>query len=187
MYASTSFTSHIIHELLGNSHSRRLLLQNPLNQANPPAASINSHNSTNLYLGGRNFDANVVMILSVLMCAVICLLGLNSIIRCVLRCLYLVTSIDSSRTSNPSPRLANTGIKKKVLKTFPIVTYSAEMNLPCMDTECAICLSEFTKDEKLNYSTHLTSVTLILLSLPGCGSKEATVVLRSNPKRYGSI
>ncbi|KAE9610246.1 hypothetical protein Lal_00006612 [Lupinus albus] len=149
MYAFTSFTSQNIHQLLGDSHSRKLLLQNPFNQANPPAASINSHNSTNLYFSGRNFDANVVMILSVLLCAVICLLGLNSIIRCVLRCSYLVIGIDSSRTSNLSPRIVNMGIKKKVLKTFSIVTYSTEMNLPCMDTECVICLSEFTKDEKV--------------------------------------
>ncbi|OIW00462.1 hypothetical protein TanjilG_05812 [Lupinus angustifolius] len=174
MYASTSFTSHNIHELLGNSHSRRLLLQNPLNQANPPASSINSHNSTNLYLGGRNFDANVVMILSVLLCAVICLLGLNSIIRCVLRCSYLVISIDSSRTSNPSPSLANIGIKKKVLKTFPIVTYSAEVNLPGMDTECVICLSEFTKDEKVrilpecNHLFHVPCIDKWLSSHSSC-------------------
>ncbi|CAL0330022.1 unnamed protein product [Lupinus luteus] len=154
MYAYTSFTSHFVHELLGNSHSRRLLLQNPLNQTNAPEASINSHNSTNLYLEGHNFDANVVMILSILVCAVICSLGLNFIIRYAFRCSNLIINVDSSSsiTSNPSPKLANTGVKKKALKTFPIVTYSAEMNLPGLDTECIICLSEFTKDDKINLS-----------------------------------
>ncbi|XP_019462976.1 PREDICTED: RING-H2 finger protein ATL78-like [Lupinus angustifolius] len=139
MYASTSFTSHFIHELLGDFHSRRLLLPNPLNQSNSLVASINSHNFTNLNLGSCNFDANVVMVLLVILCFIICLLGLNSIIRCALRFSDLFIHIDSSSTSNLSARLeANTGIKKKALKTFPIVSYSTEMNLPApgLDTEC---------------------------------------------------
>lgn len=36
--------------------------------------------------GTSSFDANVVMILAVLLCALICALGLNSIVRCALRC-----------------------------------------------------------------------------------------------------
>ncbi|KAE9601315.1 hypothetical protein Lal_00024005 [Lupinus albus] len=173
MYASTSFTSHFVHELLGHSHSRRLLLQNPLNQANSPTTSINIHNSTNLYLGSRNFDANVVIILLVLLCAVICSLGLNSIIRCAFRCSNLVINIDPS-SSNPSLKLANIGIKNKVLKTFPIVTYSAEMNLPSLDTECVICLSEFANDDKVrllpkcNHVFHVPCIDKWLSSHSSC-------------------
>ncbi|OIW17827.1 hypothetical protein TanjilG_02455 [Lupinus angustifolius] len=173
MYASTSFTSHFVHEILEHSHSRKLLLQNPLNQTNPPTTSINSHNSTDLYLGSPNFDANVVMILLVLLCAVICSLGLNSIIRCVFRCSNLVINIDSS-SSNPSLKLANIGIKKKTLKTFPIVTYSAEMNLPSLDTECVICLSEFDNDDKVrllpkcNHAFHVTCIDKWLSSHSSC-------------------
>ncbi|CAL0330023.1 unnamed protein product [Lupinus luteus] len=172
MYASTSFTSHFVHELLGDFHSRKLLLQNSLNQANPPTTSINSHSSTNLYFGSLNFDANVVMILLVLLCAVICSLGLNSIIRCVFRCSNLVINIDSS--SNPSSKLANIGIEKKALKTFPIVTYSAEMNLPSLDTECVICLSEFAHDDKVrllpkcNHGFHVPCIDKWLSSHSSC-------------------
>ncbi|OIW18176.1 hypothetical protein TanjilG_31296 [Lupinus angustifolius] len=193
MYASTS---HLVHDLLGDSHTRRLLLQNTLNQspnsANSPAPSIHSHNSTNLFSRSRNFDANVVMLLSVLLCGVICFLGLSAIIMCVLKC-----SNYSSRTSNQSPKLANTGIKKKVLKTFPIVTYSAEMNLSGLDTECVICLSEFTKDDKVrvlpkcNHGFHVPCIDKWLNSHSSCpkcrqclietchkivGSQPATVV-----------
>ncbi|CAN1157843.1 RING-H2 finger protein ATL78 [Linum perenne] len=36
--------------------------------------------------GGANFDANMVIILAALLCALIRALGLNSIVRCALRC-----------------------------------------------------------------------------------------------------
>ncbi|XP_061345216.1 RING-H2 finger protein ATL78-like [Gastrolobium bilobum] len=177
MYASTSFTSQIVHDLLVDSHSRRLLLPNSLHQsANAPAASTNSHNSTSFYLGDREFDANVVMILSVLLCAVICSLGLNSIIRCALRCSNIVINDDSSSASNnnPSPRLANTGIKKKALKSFPTVSYSSELKLPGLDTECVICLSEFTSGErvrilpKCNHGFHVRCIDKWLSSHSSC-------------------
>ncbi|KAK7247544.1 hypothetical protein RIF29_42429 [Crotalaria pallida] len=171
MYASTSFTSHLVHELLGDSHSRRLLLQNTLNQT----SSLNGHNSTNLlYLGDHNLDANVIMVLSVLLCALIFSLGLNSIIRCALRCSNIVID-SSSNTSNPSPMLANTGIKKKALKTFPIVTYSEEiMNPPNLDAECVICLSEFTNGckvrilPKCNHGFHVPCIDKWLSSHSSC-------------------
>ncbi|KAE9601313.1 hypothetical protein Lal_00024033 [Lupinus albus] len=147
-------TSHYVHELLGVSHYRRLLLQNlnlSTNSTNQPA-TINSLNSTNLYLGGHSFESNVVMVLSVLLCSLICSLGLNSIVRCVLRCSNLAIHIDSSSTSNPPSGLANTGIKKKALNTFPIVTYSARLNdLSNLDTECVICLSEFINNDKVRF------------------------------------
>ncbi|KAK7247545.1 hypothetical protein RIF29_42430 [Crotalaria pallida] len=169
MYASTSFTSHLVHELLGDSHSRKLLLQNPLD---PPA---NSHNSTNLlYLRGHNLDANVILLLSVLLCGLICSLGLNFIIRCGLRCSNLFINIDSSSTTNPSPRLSNIGIKEKALKTFPIVTYSADLNISSLDTECVICLSEFTNDEKVrilpkcNHGFHVPCIDKWLSSHSSC-------------------
>ncbi|OIW17832.1 hypothetical protein TanjilG_02460 [Lupinus angustifolius] len=176
MHASTTFTSHYDHELLGVSHYRRLLLQNlnlSANSASQPN-TINNHNSTNLYLGSHNFDSNVVMVLSVLLCALICSLGLNSIIKCALRCSNLAIHIDSSSTSNPPSGLANTGIKKKALKTFPIVTYSAGLNLPNLDTECVICLSDFTNNDKVrllpkcNHGFHVPCIDEWLSSHASC-------------------
>jgi E3 ubiquitin-protein ligase ATL10/75/76/77/78 len=155
MYASTSFTSQLVHdyELLVESNTRRLLFQDPVDHrslTNSPVLT-NNHNSTDSYFGIRKFDANVVMILGVLLCALICSLALNSIIRCVLRFLNVAINNDSSlsSSSNSSPQLANKGIKKKALKTFPTVSYSTELKLPSLDTECVICLSEFTKGEKV--------------------------------------
>ncbi|CAI8619091.1 unnamed protein product [Vicia faba] len=137
MYASTSFSSQ--YEFLVQSHTRRLLFQSPID--NQP---LNNHNSTDSYFGVREFDSNVVMILAVLLCALICSLALNSIIRCALR--FSNVAINNNQASQ---QLANKGIKKKALKKFPTLNYSSELKLPGLDTECVICLSEFAKGEKV--------------------------------------
>ncbi|WVZ23245.1 hypothetical protein V8G54_001789 [Vigna mungo] len=178
MYASTSFTSHLLHDLLMDSSSRKLLLQDPLHQSInvadlPKSSDSITYNSTDSYFKGRDFDANVVMILAVLLCAVICSLGLNSIIKCVLRCSNIVIN-DPSTVTNPSSRLANTGIKKKALKTFPTVSYSTEFKLPGLDTECVICLSEFVNGDKLrilpkcNHGFHVRCIDRWLSSHSSC-------------------
>ncbi|GAU35069.1 hypothetical protein TSUD_69920 [Trifolium subterraneum] len=143
MYASTSFTSLLINDLLVESHTRRLLTNSHV--------LTNNHNSTDSYFGASELDSNVVMILAVLLCALICSLALNSIIRCVLRFSNIAINNDdsSSSSNNSSQKLANKGIKKKALKTFPTVSYSTELKLPGLDTECVICISEFTKGEKV--------------------------------------
>ncbi|KAL2339405.1 hypothetical protein Fmac_007345 [Flemingia macrophylla] len=162
--------------------SRRLLLNSPLNRSAKPPTSSSSHDSTTTetYLGDGNFDANVVMVLSVLLCALICSLGLNSIIRCALRCSNFVVSdsVVSSSSSNNSPpaRVANTGVKKKALKTFPTVTYSTDLNLnlPSLDSDCVICLSEFTSGEKVrilpkcNHGFHVRCIDKWLSSHSSC-------------------
>jgi E3 ubiquitin-protein ligase ATL10/75/76/77/78 len=154
MYTSTSFTSPLLHELLVESHTRRLLFQNSIEHQSLKINSrifTNSQNSTNSYFGAREFDSNVVMILAVLLCAFICSLALNFIIRRALRFLNVALNNDSSSSSsnNNPPQLVNKGIKKKALKKFPTMSYSTELNLPSLDTECVICLSEFTKGEKV--------------------------------------
>ncbi|KAI4345123.1 hypothetical protein L6164_012280 [Bauhinia variegata] len=178
MYASSSTPSvaQLFQDLLGDFHSRRLLFHTSLNQspdsANPPA-STNNPNSTESYLGDGNFDANVVMVLSVLLCALICSLGLNSIIRCALRCSNFVAN-ESGTGSDPPARLANTGIKKKALKTFPTLSYLPELKLPGLDTECVICLSDFTNGDrvrilpKCNHGFHVRCIDKWLNSHSSC-------------------
>ncbi|XP_057492803.1 RING-H2 finger protein ATL78-like [Actinidia eriantha] len=141
--STSSCTTQLLQDFLLQVYSRRLLLHTPLYQpleAVAPA-TVNSHNPVEPYPGDNSFDANVVMVLSVLLCALICSLGLNSIIRCALRCSNLVASASGN---TPSARLANTGIKKKARRTFPLVNYSTGMEF-----ECVICLSEFTLGERI--------------------------------------
>ncbi|KAJ9535830.1 hypothetical protein OSB04_un001021 [Centaurea solstitialis] len=123
----------------------------------------------------KNFDANVVMVLSVLLCSIICSLVLNSIIRCVLlRCSGMVDS--ESITGQESTRVTSkdTGIKKKALKTFPTVCYREGLKLPGLDKECVICLSEFVFEEvikvlpKCNHGFHVRCIDKWLSSHSSC-------------------
>ncbi|XP_010241725.1 PREDICTED: RING-H2 finger protein ATL78-like [Nelumbo nucifera] len=148
--SSSADPSQLIQIVPRYVHSRRLLLHNSHYQspgkAPPPAGTANvldSSDSSDPYTTGSSLDANVIMILSVLLCALICALGLNSIIRCALRWSSRVTS------NTTSQKLANTGVKRKALKAFPTLTYSAGLELPGLDSACAICLSEFCPGERV--------------------------------------
>ncbi|XP_052205363.1 RING-H2 finger protein ATL78-like [Diospyros lotus] len=149
---------------------RRLLLSTPTDTAAPPRAD--SHNATaDPYAGHYNFDANVVMVLSVLFCALVCFLGLNFLIRCAGRCLGL------GRGGGRGGAAASTGgIKKAALKTFTTFNYSAaELKVqPRLDTECVICLSEFVAGERVrilptcNHGFHVRCIDKWLNSHSSC-------------------
>lgn len=172
---STPSPAMLIQELV-QFHSRKLLSKNlnlyPLQDSATPPTGTSQAGDNN------SFDSNVVMVLSVLLCALICSLGLNSIIKCALRCSSIVSSSSSSSSSaTATARLANTGIKKKALKTFPTITYAPndDLNkLPGMDTECVICLSEFSAGDKVrilpkcNHGFHVRCIDKWLNSHSSC-------------------
>ncbi|KAM3200646.1 RING-H2 finger protein ATL78 [Capsicum annuum] len=173
----TKTSTLLIQEFMENFHySRRLLPETTM--ATPPAAGI-SHGPIDQPLGHKvnTFDANVIMVLAVLVCAVICSFILNFIIKCAFRCSTLIL-IDSSlnhTNHNPSSaKLANRGIKKKTLNTFPIITYTTELKCPGLDSECVICLSEFVIGEKIkvlpkcNHGFHVKCIDKWLNSHSSC-------------------
>ncbi|KAL5162414.1 RING-H2 finger protein ATL73 [Glycine soja] len=43
-------------------------------------------NTSDTFISDANFDTNMVIILAALLCALICVLGLNFIAQCVLQC-----------------------------------------------------------------------------------------------------
>ncbi|MCD7458716.1 hypothetical protein HAX54_038971 [Datura stramonium] len=201
---ATITSTQFIQEFMENFHySRRLLLP-----ATPQYHQDVTLAPTELPQGDTNtFDAHVVMVLSVLLCALICSLGLNSIIRCALRCTSLVLMPDSSSipTNLSTTKLTNNGIKKKALKTFPIITYTSELKHPGLDSECVICLSEFVAEEKVrvlpkcNHGFHVRCIDKWLNSHSSCptcrhclietcqkivngGSSNSTTTTISNPQ-----
>ncbi|XP_010487800.1 PREDICTED: RING-H2 finger protein ATL78-like [Camelina sativa] len=140
----TKPTHELFQDIRGNFYSRRLLLHTayqPRTTASPPFAEASQSSANHM-----SFDANVVMVLSVLLCALVCSLGLHSIIRCALRYSNLLSSEAGEELA---VRLANTGVKQQALKSFQTVSYTAELKLPGLDTECAICLSEFVSGERV--------------------------------------
>ncbi|CAH2036219.1 unnamed protein product [Thlaspi arvense] len=133
-------------QLLGGFVSRKLLLHNPFDQKIHRALEIAP---TPLINHDNNLSGNVLMLLSVLICGVICCIGLHYIIRCAFRrssSFMISEPISSLSTPRGSP---NKGIAKKALGMFPVVSYSPEMNLTGLGEECVICLSDFVSGEKL--------------------------------------
>ncbi|KAJ4715389.1 RING-H2 finger protein [Melia azedarach] len=163
---SSSSSTQLFQDFLGKFHSRKLLIHNPLNQqpitdAPPP---YNDEESS--------LDSNVVMILAVLICGVIFSVGLNFLIRCALstscRVVYSEASVNSSTPT------VKRGIKKKALKTFPVVKYSAELKLPGLGTDCVICISELAAGErvrllpKCNHGFHVRCIDKWLRTHSSC-------------------
>jgi E3 ubiquitin-protein ligase ATL10/75/76/77/78 len=97
-----------------NMH-RRMLDTVPLDVA--PANGNRTHDS---YINETNFDTNMVIILAALLCALIGALGLNSIVRCLLRC---SSRFALETTEEAAARLAATGLKKRDLRQIPVAIY----------------------------------------------------------------
>ncbi|XVF38303.1 hypothetical protein REPUB_Repub20aG0089400 [Reevesia pubescens] len=95
-------------ELLENFHPRKFLQHSSLYHIEPPAISPGQENSHAI---NNNFEANVIIVLAVLICNVISSLGLFCIVRCAFRCSSSVAAVESG--ANPSAKLANAELSRK--------------------------------------------------------------------------
>ncbi|XP_057544593.1 RING-H2 finger protein ATL78-like [Amaranthus tricolor] len=178
--STSSFTSNFPQELLTNlQYSRRLLLHT---QAPSPTYQIldPTRGSTHENTG---FDANIVMILAVLVCALVCSLCINTFIRCVIKFYsmirgepnYYLNMIDYDKKKI-------SGLDKRALKTFPVVKYSKEVKIQGLSTECVICLSEFKTSEKIrvlpkcNHGFHVKCIDKWLSSHSSCPTCRQSLV-----------
>ncbi|KAG6519661.1 RING-H2 finger protein ATL74-like [Zingiber officinale] len=107
------------------------------NRTGPPYVAAGGSNA--------NFDTNMVIILAALLCALIFALGLNSIVRCALRC---GRRLAFETPEEASTRLAATGLKRQALRRIPVAVYGEGADIPPA-TECPICLGEFADGEKV--------------------------------------
>ncbi|CAL5388354.1 unnamed protein product [Camellia sinensis] len=146
-------------------HLHRLLLDTDATL--PP---INRSKLSSSYAGSdTNFDSNMVIILAALLCALICALGLNSIVRCALRCSQRLAFENPDRTA---ARLATTGLKRDALSQIPVVVYMSGLDTPT--TDCPICLGEFVEGEKVrilpkcNHGFHIKCIDTWLVSHSSC-------------------
>ncbi|GLU14883.1 hypothetical protein SLE2022_314240 [Rubroshorea leprosula] len=143
--------------------NRRLL---DTEMSGTPVPLNRSHDS---YISEANFDTNMVIILAALLCALICALGLNSIVRCALRC---TQRLGSETEEQAAARLATTGLKKRDLRQIPVAVYGAGVDIPA--TECPICLGEFVDGEKVrvlpkcNHGFHVRCIDTWLVSHSSC-------------------
>ncbi|KAM7259629.1 hypothetical protein ACFE04_015370 [Oxalis oulophora] len=129
---------------------------------------------TNNVDNGSKFDSMTVMALAALLCALMCALGMNTLIRCAIRCRQrfgtsselqgISSTIDSSIISASS-------VEKRVLNQIPVIIYCSEVKFQM--TECPICLGEFIEGEKLvlpkcKHGFHVMCIDKWLVSHSSC-------------------
>ncbi|KAL3517956.1 hypothetical protein ACH5RR_020545 [Cinchona calisaya] len=139
------------------------------------AAIINETRSSSPSRGDASFDSNMVIILAALLCALICALGLNSIVRCALRCSRRFAFETPTQEGVAVARLAaSTGLTKDALRKIPVVVYKSGINSIMPATECPICLGEFNDGENVrilprcNHGFHVKCVDKWLVSHSSC-------------------
>ncbi|XP_008809452.2 RING-H2 finger protein ATL74-like isoform X1 [Phoenix dactylifera] len=138
-------------------------------EAPPPANGSKPRGSAYGGGGSASFDTNMVIILAALLCALICALGLNSIVRCALRC---GRRLAFETPEEAAARLAATGLKKRALRRIPVAVYGPGTNIPA--TDCPICLGEFADGEKVrvlprcHHGFHVSCIDTWLASHSSC-------------------
>ncbi|KAJ8477108.1 hypothetical protein OPV22_020835 [Ensete ventricosum] len=143
-------------------HARRLLLSDAPSYALPYTSTKSSYDS---------LDANVVMVLAVLVCSIVCALAVNAIARCALVVLNWARS-------RPCATLEcwqrHRGGREEALTALPSFVYHPGMGVPKAGPECAICLWEFVPGERVrllpmcNHGFHVGCVDRWLASRPSC-------------------
>ncbi|KAG6522999.1 RING-H2 finger protein ATL8-like [Zingiber officinale] len=92
------------------------------------------------------FDSDVVVILAVLLCALICVVGLALFARCA----WLHHSVTSSARI-PFPASPNKGLKMKVIRALPTLSFNSSSSASAAGgialLDCPICLAEFSDGE----------------------------------------
>ncbi|KAG2692994.1 hypothetical protein I3760_08G078700 [Carya illinoinensis] len=140
-------------------------------------------------------DSDFVVILAALLCALICVLGLVAVARCTwlrrlstFRAINAAATTSSSTAPQPPPATAssaNKGLKKKILKSLPKLTFTTESAAKFSSSECAICLSEFTHGDEIlvlpqcGHAFHVACIETWLGSHSSCPScRQILVVAR---------
>ncbi|MCD9641284.1 hypothetical protein HAX54_027376 [Datura stramonium] len=144
--------------------THRLLLD-----THPALQASNESNSFHGYSKEASFDTNMIIILAALLCALICALGLNSIVRCALRCSrrFSIESVDARAEC-----LAATGLKKSTLRRIPVSVYGSGIHI--LATDCPICLGEFMDGDKVRvlprcrHGFHVRCIDIWLASHSSC-------------------
>ncbi|XP_030466839.2 RING-H2 finger protein ATL8-like [Syzygium oleosum] len=94
-------------------------------------------------------ESDFVVILAVLLCALICVVGLMAVARCAWLRRYHPGAAAAAAASRPPPA-ANRGLKKKALQSLPKVVYGLEgAGAARFPVECAICLGEFSEGDEV--------------------------------------
>ncbi|KAM0905136.1 hypothetical protein ACQ4PT_017570 [Festuca glaucescens] len=136
--------------------------------------------------GGGGVHTNTVLILTAVLCFLLCVVGLALVARCSRLCNPSVFSVDAMPAKAPCR-----GIKKKALQSLPTVLWPApeqeeqeeEEEVP----ECAICLAEFASGDEVRvlppcgHGFHAACVDVWLMSSSACPSCRCALVVTAPP------
>ncbi|RVX02723.1 Polygalacturonase QRT3 [Vitis vinifera] len=115
-------------------------------------------------------DFNLVVIVAAMVCFLVCALGLNSTLQCVVRCTRLALTEPVQWAAS---RRLNSGLKKKDMVALPTSTYS-NSGSPSRSSGCVICLADFSDGEKIrvlpkcNHWFHVLCIDKWLLAHSSC-------------------
>ncbi|XP_042478758.1 RING-H2 finger protein ATL73-like [Macadamia integrifolia] len=132
-----------------------------------PTASISSAVVPN----GPSLDFNVIVILAAMLCALVCALGLNSKLQCVVRGTHRALTQPIQWVAS---RHLNSGLKKKDMVALPTSTYATTSGSPTYTSNCAICLVDFSDGDRIrvlpkcNHRFHVACIDTWLLSHSSC-------------------
>ncbi|KAH6834690.1 RING/U-box superfamily protein [Perilla frutescens var. hirtella] len=142
----------------------RLLVEGGVNS--PPPHSRGSSPTI------EDINSDFVVILTALLCALICVLGLVAVARC-----SWIRRITGGDSSSPPATASNIkGLKKKALKSLPKLTYSEDDVEAAKLHDCAICLADFAAGEEIRvlpqcgHGFHVACVDTWLASHASCPS-----------------
>uniref|UniRef100_A0A5B7BGK5 Putative RING-H2 finger protein ATL8 n=1 Tax=Davidia involucrata TaxID=16924 RepID=A0A5B7BGK5_DAVIN len=131
-------------------------------------------------------DSDFVVILAALLCALICVLGLVAVARCAW--IRRISDRVTGRSAPPPP--GNRGLKKKILRSLPKLTYTVEDAGKFSD--CAICLAEFVAGDEIRvlpqcgHGFHVGCIDTWLGSHSSCPScRQLLVVSNSRCDKCG--
>lgn len=151
------------------STGRKLLASTP---ASSPRGEEHTERSVP-YVNEGSLDSDLAAVLGAMICALICVVGLISLLR-LARC-FNRSRMGGNSSHGVVIRLASTGLKKADLKSLPIVDYTSASELPSgMATDCPICLAEFGEGEKVrvlpvcNHAFHMECIDKWFTSHSSC-------------------
>lgn len=131
----------------------------------------------NSYEHPQAFDSDLVVVLTTLLCALLCILGLALVTRCACR-------LRRSNDSSPLPPLSspNRGLNKEALQSLPTISFQAGCKMK-MGFECAICLQAFTEGDDIRvlpqcgHGFHVSCIDTWLGSNSSCPSCRQLLVV----------
>lgn len=185
--APKKFTPHVLLKLISHTHTHSI--SNALHKLSPPLSLSHTHtlemtnepNSVAMATpspDSETVDSDFVVILATLLCALICVLGLIAVARC-----GWIRRLSGQLTGTSSSISANKGLKKKTLKSFPMLTFSDIDNQCNSFSDCAICLADFLNGDELRvlpkcgHAFHLSCVDTWLGSHSTCPSCRQILVV----------